>query len=115
MSSTMHEIPSSAELSRLAVETARRCGVDVDGLAGGAATTSPVNGGRLLELAWAEGGAVDDSVSRAQVAFQQWRKVPAPARGALVKRFGELLAVHKDDLATADQPRGRQDHLRGPR
>ncbi len=99
MSSTMHEIPSSAELSRLAVETARRCGVDVDGLAGSVATTSPVNGGHLLELAWAEGGVVDDSVSRAQAAFQQWRKVPAPARGALVKRFGELLAVHKDDLA----------------
>ena len=26
--------------------------------------------------------------------------MPAPARGALVKRFGELLAEHKDDLAT---------------
>ena len=26
--------------------------------------------------------------------------MPAPARGALVKRLGELLAVHKDDLAT---------------
>ena len=25
---------------------------------------------------------------------------PAPARGALVKRLGELLAEHKDDLAT---------------
>ena len=59
--------------------------------------------------------AVDDAVERAQAAFLQWRTVPAPARGALVKRFGELLAEHKDDLADPDQPRGRQDHLRGPR
>ena len=46
------------------------------------------------------GSAVDDSVSRAHAAFLEWRGVPAPARGALVKRLGELLAVHKDDLAT---------------
>ena len=39
-------------------------------------------------------------MTRAEAAFRQWRTVPAPARGALVKRFGELLAEHKEDLAT---------------
>ena len=38
--------------------------------------------------------------SEASEAFDAWRAWPAPARGALVKRFGELLADHKDDLAT---------------
>ncbi len=98
MTSTMHEIPSGATLRQLAVETARRCGVDFDGLTGSASTTSPVNGEQLVELAWVDGSAVDDGVARAAAAFQQWRIVPAPARGALVKRFGELLAAHKDDL-----------------
>jgi aldehyde dehydrogenase (NAD+) len=42
---------------------------------------------------------VDTAVGRATSAFGAWRAVPAPARGALVKRFGELLAEHKDDVA----------------
>ena len=54
----------------------------------------------LSELAWSDGAAVDEAVQRAQEAFLAWRKVPAPARGALVKRWAELLAEHKDDLAT---------------
>ena len=32
-------------------------------------------------------------------AFLTWREVPAPIRGQLVKRWGELLTEHKDDLA----------------
>ena len=33
-------------------------------------------------------------------AFLTWRDVPAPVRGQLVKRWGELLTEHKADLAT---------------
>ena len=72
----------------------------MNAVAGDVVTTSPVNGEPLADLAWVDGSAVDDTVARAQAAFLQWRAVPAPARGALVKRLGELLAVHKDDLAT---------------
>ena len=97
---TTHQIPTASELNQLAVETAGHCGVDSSAVAGNVATTSPINGQRLVEVDWADGTAVDDSVTRAQAAFLQWRAVPAPARGALVKRLGELLAVHKDDVAT---------------
>jgi aldehyde dehydrogenase (NAD+) len=100
MTTNMHQIPSSSTLRQLAFETARRCGVDLEAVAGDVATTSPVNGEHLVDLSWVEGSAVDDSVSRAHAAFLEWRGVPAPARGALVKRLGELLTVHKDDLAT---------------
>ncbi len=100
MTSTMHQIPSSAALHELALETARRCGVDTGILAGDVQNVSPVNGEALVDLSWVDGSTVDDAVTRAQAAFLQWRAVPAPARGALVKRLGELLAVHKDDLAT---------------
>ena len=44
-----------------------------------------------------------------------WRTTPAPVRGALVKRLGELLAEHKDPLADLVTPRGGQDPLRGAR
>ena len=93
-------LPSGTELRSLARETARACGVDLDDVAGDVETTSPVNGEVLSSLARTDAGAVDDAVRRARAAFLEWRTVPAPARGALVKRLGELLAGHQDDLAT---------------
>ena len=100
MTNAIHQIPDGSTLNRLALDTARRCGVDVDALAGDVVNTSPVNGERLVDHGWVDSSEVDDTVARAQAAFLQWRGVPAPARGALVKRLGELLAVHKDDLGT---------------
>jgi len=97
---TQSHIPTASELQDLARETARACGVDVDAVAGDVHTSSPINGERLSSLAWADASVVDDAVARAHAAFLEWRKVPAPARGALVKRLGELLAEHKDELAT---------------
>ncbi|MGO8610056.1 aldehyde dehydrogenase family protein, partial [Rhizobium johnstonii] len=32
-------------------------------------------------------------------AFLEWREVPGPQRGQLIKRWSELLAEHKKDLA----------------
>jgi len=95
----MTSIPSQSELSELALDTARRCGVDVDALSGDVATRSPINGQQVATLSWRDAAYVDEAVGRASEAFLAWRRVPAPARGALVKRFGELLAEHKDDLA----------------
>ena len=40
------------------------------------------------------------AVARAAAAYDEWRLVPAPVRGAVVRRFGELLREHLDDLAT---------------
>jgi L-aminoadipate-semialdehyde dehydrogenase len=100
MIDSMRQIPSSTALHELALATATRCGVDVRAATGDVVTVSPVNGRRLADIGWSDGSSVDDAVTRAQAAFLQWRRVPAPARGALVKRLGELLAVHKDDLAT---------------
>jgi aldehyde dehydrogenase (NAD+) len=95
----MTTIPTQAELATLAHETARRCGVDLDAVAGDVTTVSPVNGQQVASLARHGAADVDAAVSRAQGAFLAWRRVPAPARGAAVKRFGELLAEHQEDLA----------------
>ena len=91
-------IPSRDELTTLSHDVLARLGVQPPG--GDHRQTSPVNGEVLSSLSYADAAAVDDAVARAHDAFLRWRKVPAPARGALVKRWAELLAEHKDDLAT---------------
>jgi aldehyde dehydrogenase (NAD+) len=59
---------------------------------------SPITGGELGRLRAHTPAEVTDIVSRAQAAFEQWRVVPAPVRGKLVRELGELLRQHKDDL-----------------
>ena len=93
------QIPTSDELSRQALDAARRCGVDAATIAGDARHGSPINGGSLGGVRWDSGAEVGAVVARAHEAFLAWRKVPAPARGAVVKRLGELLSEHKADLA----------------
>jgi aldehyde dehydrogenase (NAD+) len=93
-------IPGADSLGPQALEAARRCGVDVDALAGDGPHRSPVNGASLGGVRWHDASDVDEVVTRSRQAFLAWRKIPAPARGAVVKRFGELLTEHKRDLAT---------------
>ncbi len=100
MASTQHTVPDRGALQDLARTTAQRCGVDPQLLTGGTTTTSPVNGEPLHSVAWADARSVGAAVDRAHDSFLQWRTVPAPVRGALVKRLGELLTEHKRDLAT---------------
>ena len=94
----MATIPTREELTALASATLGRLGVQPE--PGEHRQSSPVNGELLSALPYADAGAVDDVVQRAHDAFLRWRKVPAPARGALVKRWAEVLAEHKEDLAT---------------
>jgi alpha-ketoglutaric semialdehyde dehydrogenase len=44
-------------------------------------------------------GDVDRAVQTAARAFERWRRVPAPARGDLLRRLGDLLAANKESLA----------------
>ena len=101
--SHIDEIPGRESLRQLTVFAAQRCGVDLDAAAGGDAVvdvTSPVNGQPIGEVAWAGAADVALAVDRAQDAFARWQATPAPERGGLVKRLAQLLAEHKDDLAT---------------
>ncbi len=93
-------IPGAEILAGQALDAARRCGVADEALSGDGPHRSPINGASLGGVAWGDAAAVDTAVERSQHAFRAWRKVPAPARGAVVKRFGELLTEHKADLAT---------------
>ena len=44
----------------------------------------------------------DDAVEAAKKAFASWRLVPAPKRGELLYRAGELLKKHKEELARVE-------------
>lgn len=61
--------------------------------------TTPIDGTPLGEIRSATAEDVQTAVTRAHVAFQSWRITPPPQRGQLVRRMGELLRAHKQELA----------------
>jgi aldehyde dehydrogenase (NAD+) len=61
---------------------------------------SPIDGALLASFNMASPGVVRDVVQSAHEAFVLWRTAPAPRRGELVRRIGEALRTHKEDLAT---------------
>jgi aldehyde dehydrogenase (NAD+) len=61
---------------------------------------SPITGTELGRLASHSADEVGRRIGKAQAAFEQWRLVPAPVRGKLVRELGELLREHKDDLGS---------------
>lgn len=93
-------LPAADHLRREAQGALERCGVDPALLHGAHFSRSPINGADLLPVTLVDGGAVDEAVARAREAFFVWRETPAPVRGALVSRLGELLVEHKEDIAT---------------
>ena len=61
---------------------------------------NPTNRDELIGLFPASGAEdVDAAVQAAKKAFPSWRVVPAPKRGELLYRVGELLRKHKEDIA----------------
>jgi len=63
------------------------------------AARSPITGEDLFPVPAAGAEEVRQAIAAAREAFLTWRTVPAPARGALVKRLGQLLTEHKADVA----------------
>jgi aldehyde dehydrogenase (NAD+) len=94
------QLPGAESLRAQALAAAARLDIDLYHWAGDRPDTSPVNGATLASIRWNSTAEVDAAVARATEAFQTWRTTPAPVRGAVVRRLGELLREHKDDLAT---------------
>ena len=59
---------------------------------------TPIDGSELARVSADSPADVADAVGRAHEAFLQWRSVPAPVRGQLVRELGELLREHKELL-----------------
>ena len=43
---------------------------------------------------------VDEAVIAARAAFEKWRLVPAPKRGDILKRVGDIMVAKKEEIAT---------------
>lgn len=62
-------------------------------------TINPANEELLAEVAQAEISDVDAAVNAATEAFRSWRLVPAPLRGEILFKVGDLLKQKKEELA----------------
>ena len=62
------------------------------------AVHTPVDGSLLARLQPDTAASVAEAIARAQQAFLDWRLVPAPARGELVRLLGEELRAAKQEL-----------------
>lgn len=59
---------------------------------------SPINGEQIAQVAEHSLADADTQIAQAEQAFKQWRNVPAPRRGELVRILGEVLREHKAEL-----------------
>ena len=100
---SQHElsVTSTDDLRSRARGALANCGVDLSssGTGPSVSSRSPITGEALFDVPAAGKAEVEEAIAAAERAFREWRGVPAPVRGALVKRLGELISEHKEDVA----------------
>lgn len=92
---------SSAEIRSLVDGILDRLGASNIFRDGDVVARSPITGAGYGTLARAL--SADEAADRSADVFTSWRDVPAPRRGDMVRRLGDLLRVHLDDVATLVQ------------
>lgn len=100
MSTLTSSIPSTAEVTEEVRKSLKAIGVDPVSLVGTHETRSPITGEVILHTRADNDVDMESAIAQATEAFKTWRNVPAPVRGALVKRWGQLLTEHKEHIAT---------------
>ncbi|WP_392675502.1 aldehyde dehydrogenase family protein [Streptomyces sp. LN785] len=93
-------VSSTDDIRARAEAALARCGVDLAAVKGDDVDArTPITGRTLFGLRADTPAGADRAVEVAGTAFRDWRTTPAPVRGALVKRLGELLTEHREHLA----------------
>jgi aldehyde dehydrogenase (NAD+) len=64
----------------------------------GLVSRTPIDGSQLARIPVSSTEACASAVARAKQAQAPWRDMPAPRRGELVRRYGNVLRAHKDAL-----------------
>lgn len=59
---------------------------------------SPIDGSHLADVCFANTEDYEKVIQTARAAFQEWRKVPPPMRGDIVRQIGLKLRAHKENL-----------------
>lgn len=80
-------------MSAMGVEEARYQNGDFN-------VTTPIDGSVIGKVTLDKVSDVNTKIQNAKQVFQQWRVVPAPKRGELIRLLGEVLREHKEDLGT---------------
>ena len=84
------------ELTRLLADL----GLNSDSLCSGdLSVQSPIDGSEIARIHTHTPDDADAAVSRAELAYQQWRLVPPPRRGELIRLFSLELRAKKQELA----------------
>ncbi len=90
-------LPTTTDLSVTAARALLACGaIAPDGTS---PVITPITGDVIATIGRPGRAEVTAAIEEARGAFTMWRTTPAPVRGTLVKRFGQLLDQHKADLA----------------
>ena len=76
--------------------------------------TTPISREVIGRVHLAGPGEVNAAVEAARAAFLEWREVPAPARGELVRLFGEELRANKAALGELVTLEAGKIAVRGP-
>jgi len=93
-------VTPTEQLRERARHSLERCGATIGAGEGGPVMArTPITGEELFAVPGAGPDEVRAAIDRAGAAFARWRTVPAPVRGAVIKRLGVLLTEHKADLA----------------
>ncbi len=85
-------------IKQSAHEILARLGVSEDLSAGDLTVRTPVTGERIAALRQTSVAEAKAWIDQAHGAYEQWRNVPAPRRGELIRLFCEELRVAKEDL-----------------
>jgi len=102
----------SKKLTELCLQ---KLGIDLNTMTQGDLTLfSPVDGKSMGSIASHTPAEVEAILSNADTAFKQWREIPAPRRGELVRLLGEKLRLHKavlGELVTLESGKILQEGL----
>ena len=80
-------------------ELYRSLGMDPEILKDGdLAVHSPIDGAEIARVSTDTSADLEAKIGRAYAAFLEWRSVPAPRRGELIRLLGEELRAHKEPL-----------------
>ena len=89
------------QLTQTIAQIFARLELSPDLLSGGdLATFSPLTGAEVARIATHDVAATQAIIANAHAAWLDWRNVPAPRRGELVRLLGEELRAAKTDLGT---------------
>lgn len=97
----MSSISISESLKRLGISTENNgtsTGLEFFSSGQNIESFSPVDGNQIASIKTSDVTDYEKVVAKAQEAYKEFRQVPSPKRGDLVRQFGNKLREYKDDL-----------------